>query len=130
MLRGVVLVVAVVVASGCSGGTTGHSSSARPSDNAKIAAQARGGHGAYTIIVRATDRKSGVPIGAADVTVYGEMTSPHPMLLMGRPLHEVSAGTYRGSYQFIMPGTWDANIVLKTKNGDLSTSALRIQVGR
>lgn len=130
MLRGVILVVAVVIANGCGGGTSGHSSSPQSADNAKISARAKGGHGAYTIIVRATDRKSGVPIDAADVTVYGEMTSPHPMLLMGRPLHEVSVGTYRGSYRFIMPGTWDANIVLKTKKGDLSTAALRIQVGR
>ena len=87
--------------------------------------------GAYnkTFVLQAKDKKSGAPVCGARVTVYGQMINPHLMNLIERSLHQLKCGRYEGDYTFIMPGTWTANFVLRTKGGDASTAQLPLQIG-
>ncbi len=122
---------------GCSGGSGTASGQPAPPPagfqsygNAKISVKAIS-HGAYnrTFILRAKDRASGAPICGANLTVYGEMISPHLMTLIERAMRQMKCGTYKGDYTFVMPGEWQANFVLRTKKGDASTASLPLKIG-
>jgi hypothetical protein len=96
--------------------------------NANIKAKALGGPYQRTVVVRVRNKRSGMPLHDARVTVHGEMTSPHVMTLYNRDLHEVARGEYKGPYTLIMPGDWKVVIVVTSKKGDTSTSALPVRV--
>jgi len=96
--------------------------------NANIKARALGGPYRRTVVVRVRNKRSGTPLHDAKVTVHGEMTSPHVMTLYNKVLHEVTRGEYRGPYTLIMPGDWKVVIVVTSKKGDTSTSALPVRV--
>ena len=134
------LLVPVLALTGCfgGGGGGGTNSASRPPPpsgfqsygNAKIAVKTVD-KGTYnrTFVLRVRDRKTGVPVCGAHVTVYGQMLSPHLMTLIERALHPMKCGTYEGDYTFIMPGEWTANFVLRTKQGEASTAALPLKIG-
>lgn len=102
--------------------------------NADIAARApakpkaNGGPFQRNVVVRPKDRRSGIPIHGAKVTIHAEMTVPHVMPLYEKSLHEVARGEYVGPYTLIMPGDWKFVIVVTTKKGDTSTSSLPVRV--
>lgn len=102
--------------------------STKSAGNAQISARALGKGLNRVIVVSAKDKRSGVPLRGAKVTVQGSMTCPHFMPLLDRPLREVSNGTYRGDYDLIMPGQWAISIVVRSKEGDATTSALPLNV--
>jgi len=140
------LVGAAVVLTGCGGSGGGGSPAGQPAappatpqsaGNTKISVRAtplpepgdNGGIYSRKIDVQAQDRSTGAPVCGAGVTVYGQMTSPHLMTLIERPLHQKRCGMYTGSYTFIMRGQWTANFVLRTKKGDASTAAFPLKIG-
>ena len=144
--RSLSLVGVALVLTGCFGGgggktsaqpTPGPPTTSQSAGNAKISVQATrlpepgdpGGIYNRKIVVRAQDRSTGTPVCGAGVTVYGQMTSPHLMTLIERPLHQKRCGMYTGSYTFIMQGTWTANFVLRTKKGDASTATFPLTIG-
>ena len=96
--------------------------------NANIKARALGGSYRRTVVVRVRNKRSGMPLHDAKVTIHGEMTSPHVMTLYNKDLREVTRGEYKGPYTLIMPGTWKVVIVVTSKKGDTSTSALPLRV--
>jgi hypothetical protein len=96
--------------------------------NANIKARTLGGPYRRTVVVRVRNKRSGTPLHDAKVSVHGEMTSPHVMSLYNKDLHEVTRGEYRGPYTLIMPGDWKVVIVVTSKKGDTSTSALPVRV--
>jgi hypothetical protein len=96
--------------------------------NASIKARTLGGPYQRTVVVRVKNKRSGRPLHDAKVTVHGEMTSPHVMTLYNKDLHEVTRGEYTGPYTLIMPGDWKVVIVVTSKKGDTSTSALPVRV--
>ena len=96
--------------------------------NANITAKATGKHYHRTVIVRAKTKQSGAPVCGAGVSVAGQMTSPHTMILIPRKLHEVSCGLYEGPYDLIMAGDWTLNLQLRTKALGATTYALPIKV--
>jgi hypothetical protein len=96
--------------------------------NAKIKAKALGGPYRRTVVVRVKNKRSGIPLHEAKVTIHGEMTTPHLMTLYDKPLREVARGKYEGPYTLIMPGDWKVVIVVTSKKGDTSTSALPVRV--
>jgi hypothetical protein len=98
--------------------------------NAKISVKAiRHSSFTRTFILSAKDRKTGAPICGAKVTVYGQMTAPHLMTLIERAMRPMRCGMYRADYSFVMPGSWTATFVLRTKKGDASTAALPLKAG-
>ena len=135
-----ILLVALVVALGVAFFTGGESgatgtdggcppaASTKSAGNAQISARALGKGLKRVIVVRAKDKKSGVPLHEATVRVQGTMTCPHFMPQIDRPLREVSNGTYKGDYDLIMPGQWAISIVVRSKEGEATTSALPLNV--
>lgn len=133
------MLVALVVALGVvffmsdgSGASTDGScppaASTQSAGNAQISARALGKGLNRVIVVRVEDKKSGVPLHEATVRVQGTMTCPHLMPQLDRPLREVSNGTYKGDYDLIMPGQWAISIVVRSKEGEATTSALPLNV--
>lgn len=119
----------------CKGGSSTASGQPPPAGfqsygNAKISVKAIP-HGTFnrTFILRAKNRKTGAPICGANVKVYGEMTSPHLMTLIERTMRQMRCGMYKGDYDFVMPGSWKATFVLRTKKGDASTASLPLKTG-
>ena len=96
--------------------------------NANIKAKTLGGPYRRTVVVSVKNKRSGTPLHDAKVTIHGEMTAPHVMSLYDKPLHEVARGKYEGPYTLIMPGDWRVVIVVTSKAGDTSTSALPVRV--
>jgi hypothetical protein len=143
-IAGGVVVAVVLVVSGFllfeSGGTTankpasGSPTSTTSYGNADITAtappkpKAKGGPYQRIVVVRPKNRRSGVPIHDAKVTIHGEMTVPHAMMLYDKKLTEVARGEYRGPYTLIMAGDWRFVIVVTTKKGDTSTRSLPVRV--
>ena len=80
------------------------------------------------LVIRATNRTSGVPLHGAKVLVHGEMTVPHVMSLYTERLRETGRGTYKGPYTLIMPGTWKIVVVATSKTGDTSTGSFPVHV--
>jgi hypothetical protein len=104
--------------------------STKSAGNAQISARALGKGLNREIVVRARDKESGVPLRGATVTVQASMTCPHFMPLLDRPLREVSSGTYRGDYSLIMEGQWAFSIVVRSREGEATTSGLPLKVKR
>ncbi len=75
----------------------------------RISGEARGHGYTRTVVAHLGERKGGAPVCGAKVRIQGTMTT-HGMTLIDRPLREVSCGTYRGQYSFIMPGTWNVEV--------------------
>lgn len=98
--------------------------------NANIKAKALGGSYQRTVVVHVKNKRNGSPLHDAKVTIHGEMTTPHVMTLYDKTLREVARGEYKGPYTLIMPGDWRVVIVVTSKQGDTSTSALPVQVTR
>jgi hypothetical protein len=96
--------------------------------NARIKAKTLGGPYRRTVVVRVKNKRSGIPLHDAKVTIHGEMTTPHTMTLYDKGLQEVARGKYEGPYTLIMPGDWKVVIVVTSKKGDTSTSALPVRV--
>jgi YtkA-like protein len=96
--------------------------------HAKISAKTVGGPYRRTVVVRVEDRRNGAPLDHAKVIIHGEMASPHEMRLYEKKLNEVGRGTYKGPYTLIMPGNWRVVIIVTSKKGDTSTSALPVRV--
>jgi hypothetical protein len=96
--------------------------------NANIKATTLGGPYQRTVVVRVKSKRSGTPLHDAKVTIHGEMTSPHAMTLYNKKLDEAARGEYKGPYTLIMPGEWKVVIVVTSKKGDTSTSALPVRV--
>ena len=95
----------------------------------KISADVKGKGYNRTVVVQVKDRKNGAPIRGAEVTAQGQMTFPHAMNFIDRPLREVSSGTYRGPYTFIMKGQWTVNIDVIDKEGKESKATFPIVIG-
>jgi hypothetical protein len=103
--------------------------------NAEISAKAppkpvaQGGPYQRIVVIRPKDKRSGVPIHGANVTIQGEMTAPHHMgPLYEKKLREVGRGEYEGPYTLVMAGTWRFVIIVRTKKGDTSTRVFPVQV--
>jgi hypothetical protein len=90
--------------------------------------KAQGGPYQRIVVIRPKGRRSGAPIHGAKVIVHGEMVSPHFMRLYDKKLREVARGEYKGPYTLVMDGEWRFVIVVTTKKGDTSTSALPVRV--
>ncbi len=139
-IGGVVVLVALVAALGFvfftseESGATGNdggcppAASTKSAGNAQISARALGKGFNRVIVVQVKDKRSGVPLRGATVKVQGSMTCPHFMPLLDRPLREASNGTYRGEYSLIMPGQWAISIVVRSKEGEATTSGLPLTV--
>lgn len=126
-----------LAAAGCGGGGSKKADSApgcpppestKSAGNADVSAQAIGKGYDRMIVIRVKDKKSGVPLHGASVTVQGTMTCPHLMPLYTKDLHEASNGTYKGDYNLIMQGEWTIHIVVRSKEGGATTSALPVKV--
>jgi YtkA-like len=105
--------------------TSKSSSSSGP----KISADVKGKGYNRTVVVQVKDRKNGAPIRGAEVTAQGQMTFPHAMNFIDKPLREVSSGTYRGPYTFIMKGNWTVNVDVVDKKGKESKASFPIVIG-
>ncbi|MEK6274017.1 MAG: FixH family protein [Actinomycetota bacterium] len=139
LIGGVILLVAVVVALGffyfgsSDGGSTGSEGcppapSTHSAGNAQINAQAIGKGFDRLIVIHVTDKKSGAPLHGAKVKVQGTMTCPHFMPLIEKNLREASNGTYKGDYNLFMPGQWALSIVVRSEQGEATTSSLPVRV--
>ena len=95
----------------------------------KISADVKGKGYNRTVVVQVKDRKNGAPIRGAEVTAQGQMTFPHAMNFIDKPLREVSSGTYRGPYTFIMKGNWTVNVDVVDKKGKESKASFPIVIG-
>ena len=119
-----------------SSGSTGPDQTSTTSyGNAQISAKApprplaQGGPFQRNVTIRPKDKRTGVPIQGAKVTIQGEMLSPHHMgPLYEKKLREVARGEYEAPYTLVMAGTWRFVIVVTSKKGDTSTSELPVQV--
>jgi len=96
--------------------------------NANITARTTGKSYHRTVVVRAKTKQSGAPLCGAGVSVAGQMTAPHTMILIPRKLHEVSCGLYEGPYDLIMAGDWTLNVQVRSKALGATTYALPIKV--
>ena len=120
---------------GGSSGTTANSSGCPPpvstasAGNADVSAQALGKGLDRTLVIRLKDKQSGVPLKGATVSAQGQMTFPHTMLLIDRPLHEISSGTYRGQYAFIMKGDWTVIVDVTDKKGKETKRNFPVVIG-
>jgi hypothetical protein len=139
VVAGVVLVVSGFLLFENGGTSSPSSTSGSPTStvsygNAEISATApprpvaKGGPFQRIVVVRPKDRRSGVAIHDAKVTIHGEMTVPHAMTLYDKKLTEVARGEYKAPYTLVMPGGWRFVIIVTTKNGDTSTRALPVRV--
>jgi hypothetical protein len=96
--------------------------------NADVSAQALGRGFQRELVVHLKDKQSGVPLKGATVSVQATMVCPMVMPLVQKSLHEVSGGIYKGNYTLIMEGDWTINIIVRSKQGDATTSALPVKV--
>jgi YtkA-like protein len=103
--------------------------SSSPTAAPKISADVKGKGYNRTVVVKVKDRKNGAPIRGAEVTAQGQMTFPHAMNFIDKPLREVSSGTYRGPYTFIMKGNWTVNVDVVDKKGKESKASFPIVIG-
>jgi hypothetical protein len=133
----VAIVIAGVLVFGGSGGTTTTTvnasgcpppASTQSAGNAKVSATTVGRGPNRVVVIRAQDKRTGVPVHNGAVTIQGTMDCPHLMRLFLKDLHEASKGTYKGAYNLFMPGQWTINIVVRSKQGDATTSALPVTV--
>ena len=62
------------------------------------------------VLVGLTDIDTGEVIPGAEVTVFAEMTRPHVMRTQPVRLPETAPGSYAGTLQFLMPGTWTLHV--------------------
>jgi hypothetical protein len=95
----------------------------------QISAKAAGNGYDRTVVVRLKDVDGGGPIRGAEVSISGQMVRPHLMTLIPRSLSEVSAGTYRGRYPFIMRGDWKVNIEVTGKKVTRASAELPVAIG-
>ncbi len=95
----------------------------------RISAKASGTGYSRTVVVRLTDIDDRDPILGATVSVSGQMVKPHVMTLAPRPLSEISAGTYRGQYPFIMRGDWTLNIEVTGNKVNKASAELPVAIG-
>ena len=58
---------------------------------------------------------NGRPVTGADVCVYTWMVGMSGMA-MSQPARELGSGRYKVDLQFAMPGRWDANVVVVSRN--------------
>src|SRR2546429_2525179 len=105
-----------------SGPTGSNQTSTTSYGNAQISAQAPPkpvplGPYQRNVTIRATNKRSGVPLNGAKVIIHGETTSPMTMTLYNKQLTEVGRGTYKGPYTLVMPGTWRFVIIVTSKKG-------------
>jgi hypothetical protein len=132
----VIAVAGVVVFGGSGGGTTTSvnpsgcppPASTQSAGNAKVTAKTLGKGYNRVFVIHAQDKRTGVPVDGGAVTIQGSMDCPHRMVLYTKDLHEASKGTYKGAYNLIMQGQWTMNIVVRSKRGDATTSALPVTV--
>jgi YtkA-like len=96
--------------------------------NAQISAQALGGRYAKLIVIHAKEKSNGAPVHGGKVTIHAQMTCPHLMPLYSKKLQETSPGTYKTGYSLVMPGQWTFYVVLRSKNGDATTSTFPVTV--
>ena len=102
--------------------------SAASAGNAQIDAKALGGRFAKLIVIQAKDKSSGAAVHGGNVTIHATMTCPDAMALYTKKLQETSPGTYKTGYSLVMPGQWTFYVILKTKNGDATTSTFPVTV--
>jgi hypothetical protein len=96
--------------------------------NAQISAHATGGPYTRTVVVRAKEKAGGAPVEGGKLMLHAEMSCPHFMRLYDEKMKETSPGTFKASYQLVMPGQWAFYFVLRDKSGDATTSALPVTV--
>jgi hypothetical protein len=123
----IALALAGVIALGA--GAVLLTSKSSSSSGPKISADVKGKGYNRTVVVQVKDRKNGAPIRGAEVTAQGQMTFPHAMNFIDKPLREVSSGTYRGPYTFIMKGNWTVNVDVVDKKGKESKASFPIVIG-
>ena len=123
----IALALAGVIALGA--GAVLLTSKSSSSSGPKISADVKGKGYNRTVVVQVKDRKNGAPIRGAEVTAQGQMTFPHAMNFIDKPLREVSSGTYRGPYTFIMKGNWTVNVDVLDKKGKESKASFPIVIG-
>jgi len=95
----------------------------------RISAKASGTGYSRTVVVRLTDIDDRDPILGATVNVSGQMVKPHVMTLAPRPLPEISPGTYRGQYLFIMRGDWTVNIEVTGNKVNKASAEFPVAIG-
>lgn len=132
------VLLAGVALAGCGGGGGSKKADSVPgcpppastasAGNAQVSAHALGKGYDRIVVIRVTDKKTGAPLDGASVTGQPTMTCPHLMPLAEKNLHEASEGTYKGDFNLIMQGQWTINIVVRSKQGDATTSALPVKV--
>lgn len=111
-----------------SGTSTTSYGNAQISAKAPPRARANGGPFQRNFTIRPKDKRTGVPIHGAKVTIQGEMLSPHHMgPFYVKKLREVARGEYEGPYTLVMAGTWRVVIIVRTKKGDTSTRAFPVR---
>jgi YtkA-like len=123
----IALALAGVIALGA--GAVLLTSKSSSSSGPKISADVKGKGYNRTVVVQVKDRQNGAPIRGAEVTAQGQMTFPHAMNFIDKPLREVSSGTYRGPYTFIMKGNWTVNVDVVDKKGKESKASFPIVIG-
>ena len=102
--------------------------STQSAGNAKISAKTIGQGYNRVVVIHAQDKKTGAPVHDGAVSIQGTMSCPHVMRLFQKDLHESSKGTYKGDYNLFMEGQWTVNIIVRSKQGDATTSALPVTV--
>ena len=125
----IALALAGVIALGAGALLLTRKSSTGTPTGPKISADVNGKGYNRTVVVQIKDRKNGAPVRGAHVTAQGQMTFPHTMFLIDKPLHEVSSGTYRGPYAFIMDGNWTVHVDVVDKKGKESKATFPIVIG-
>ena len=133
----VALVALIVATSGC----TGNSDSRAPATVVQSVTSAEGLNirfqsrpdppesGSNTIEVSVTDR-SGAPVTDATVTAVFSMPAMPamnmPAMRSDAPLTHAGNGTYRGTVQLSMGGTWNVNVTVSRGAETLGTSRFSI----
>lgn len=114
------------------GGTDVTSEACKPAEatpsagNANVEGRALGKGYARRIVIRVTDKQSGMPVQGAKVSVRGTMECPHFMPLYQKNLRETAKGTYRGDYQLIMPGHWKFNVIVRSEQNGSTTASFPV----
>ena len=114
------------------GGTDVTSEACKPAEatpsagNANVEGRALGKGYARRIVIRVTDKQSGMPVQGAKVSVRGTMECPHFMPLYQKNLRETAKGTYRGDYQLIMPGHWNFNVIVRSEQNGSTTASFPV----
>ena len=94
--------------------------------NANVKGRALGKGYARRIVIRVTDKQSGMPVQGAKVSVRGTMECPHFMPLYQKDLRETARGTYRGDYQLIMQGYWKFIVVVRSEQSGSTTASFPV----